>query len=130
MAKALLVDDEDAILKLLSAVMGMHGFSVQTANSGRQAISLLERNEYDVVLTDLRMESPTAGFDVVAAANRAVPRPVIVVLTAFPVSTSEWKDAGADSLYIKGTNTLSLPEQIKELLTHYQSHLASHAATR
>lgn len=116
MLKALLVDDEEAILKLLSAVLGMHGFSVQTASSGSEAVGLIAQNKYDVVLTDLRMESPLAGFDVVRAANGAVPRPTIVVLTAFPVPPSEWQAAGADALYMKGTNTLSLPDQLKGLL--------------
>ncbi len=116
MVKTLLVDDEESILKLLSTVLGMHGFSVQTATSAEEAVSLLARNEYDVVLTDLRMESPLAGFDVVGAANRSVPRPAIVVLTAFPVPPAEWQGAGADTLYMKGTNTLFLPDQLKVLL--------------
>lgn len=116
MIKALLVDDEEAILKLLSTVLGMHGFSVETATSGHDAVSLLEHNEYDVVLTDLRMESPLAGFDVVRAATGIAPRPAIVVLTAFPVPPNEWQSAGADALYLKGTNTLFLPDQLKVLL--------------
>lgn len=128
MAKALLVDDEEAILKLLSTVLGMHGFSVQTANSGHQAISLLEQSDYDVVLTDLRMESPMAGFEVVGAASRIVPRPAIVVLTAYPVPLNEWQGAGADALYVKGSNTLSLPDQLKALLDQREhQHATSHS---
>ncbi|HYG97897.1 MAG TPA: response regulator [Terriglobales bacterium] len=116
MFKALLVDDEDAILKLLSAVLGMHGFAIDTASSAQEAISKLTSSEFDVVLTDLRMESPLARFDVVRAANRLTPRPTIVILTAFPVPASEWKVAGVDALYLKGTNSVSLPEELKSLL--------------
>lgn len=130
MFKTLLVDDEEAILKLLSVVLGMHGFSVQTAKSAQEAITLIAQSNYDVVVTDLRMETPLAGFDVVHAANHVMPRPAIVVLTAFPVSAAEWKSAGADALYVKGANTLSLPEQIKELLAQYQSDALPHAGTR
>lgn len=127
MVKALLVDDEEAILKLLSTVLGMHGFSVQTSTSGGEAIRLISQNEYDVILTDLRMESPLAGFDVVHAANGVVPRPAIVVLTAFPVPPNEWQQAGADALYMKGTNTLFLPDQLKMLLAN-REHAVAHGA--
>jgi DNA-binding NtrC family response regulator len=89
---------------------------VITAASASEAISRIDEQSFEMVITDLRMESPTSGFDVVRAAHSLSPRPIIVIVTAFPVPSSEWRRTGADALYIKGANTMALPEQLKELL--------------
>ena len=117
MLKTLLVDDEEAILRFLRAVLEKDGFTVMTTSSARDGIAALDREPFDLVITDLRMESPDSGFDVVEAASHVIPRPVIVILSAFPVSTSDWKSAGADALYLKGGgDILGLPRQLKKLL--------------
>ncbi len=122
MFKTLLVDDEESILRFLALVLKEAGFEVVTATSAQLATSILEQGEkFDIIVTDLRMESPLAGFQVVKVANKAVPRPIIVVLTAFPVPPADWRNAGADALYMKGNNTMMLPEQLKELLKRHVS---------
>lgn len=117
MVKTLLVDDEKAIRDMLAMVLETDGFEVVTANSAARGMAMLAgHRRFDIVITDLRMESPLAGFEVVRAADQAVPRPAIVILTAFPVPAHEWKKAGADALFLKGVDTLGLPEQLKALL--------------
>ncbi len=116
MTRALLVDDDSSILQLFRSVLEMNGFEVVTASSARQAVEQLPLHSFEMVITDLHMESPTAGFDVVQAAKRLSPRPIIVIVTAYPVPSAEWRRAGADALYMKGANTLALPEQLRELL--------------
>jgi len=112
-----LVDDEDAILRVLAQVFEKDGFTVVTANSARQAKAILaEEAAFDAVVTDLRMESPLAGYEVVKFASKLVPRPVIVILTAFPVPPADWKKAGADALCVKGMNTFGLPKELKALI--------------
>jgi DNA-binding NtrC family response regulator len=123
MLKALLVDDEDAILRMLAQVFEKNGFTVVTAKSARQGKAILsEGAAFDAVVTDLRMESSLAGFEVVKFASKLAPRPVIVILTAFPVPASDWKKAGADALCMKGMNTFDLPKQLKALI---RQHAAS-----
>ena len=116
MTRVLLVDDDESILQLFCTVLEMNGFEVITASSASDAISRLDEQSFEMVITDLRMENPTAGFDVVRAAQTRTPRPIIVIVTAFPVPSSEWRRTGADALYLKGANTMALPEQLKELL--------------
>jgi CheY-like chemotaxis protein len=79
----------------------MDEFVVTTASSAREGIARLAQQAFDLVITDLRMESPMAGFEVVAATRGLVPRPVTVLLTAFPVPTDEWQRVGADTLLVK-----------------------------
>jgi DNA-binding NtrC family response regulator len=116
MTRVLLVDDDNSILQLFCTVLEMNGFEVITAASASEALSRIDEQPFEMVITDLRMESPTSGFDVVRAAHNLSPRPIIVIVTAFPVPSAEWRRTGADALYIKGANTMALPEQLKELL--------------
>jgi CheY-like chemotaxis protein len=117
MYEVLLVDDEAMLLRILSQVLEHAGFSVITADCAEAAKAVLAKHEpFDLVVTDLRMESPVAGFEVVRAAKTQSPRPLIVILTAFPVPASEWKAAGADLLYVKGLNTAQLPKELIKLL--------------
>ena len=116
MFKTLLIDDEEAILRLLTQVLEMDEFVVTTASSAQEAIAILARHEFDLVVTDLRMETPLAGFDVVRAVTRLTPQPVTVILTAFPVPTDQWQQSGADALFVKGTDALALPLRLKAVL--------------
>jgi CheY-like chemotaxis protein len=77
---------------------------------------LLSQQTFDVVLTDMRMETATAGFDVVRAARQLDPAPVIAILTAFPISSTEWRPSGADALMVKGADIMNLPDKLLKLL--------------
>lgn len=116
MTRVLLVDDDASIVQLFSTLLEMNGFAVTQARSASEAREAIERDSFEIVITDLHMETPTAGFEVVRTARELSPRPIIVVVTAYPVPSAEWRRMGADALYIKGANTMALPEQLKELL--------------
>lgn len=116
MTRVLLVDDDASIIQLFSTVLEMNGFAVTRAQSASEARSAMAEDSFEIVITDMHMETPTAGFEVVRAARDRSPRPVIVVVTAYPVPSAQWRGMGADALYIKGSNTTTLPQQLKELL--------------
>ena len=115
MFRILIIDDEPAILGLLKTVLELSSFEPHTARSAAEAKKILFQQAFDVVLTDMRMESNTAGFDVVRAARQLNPRPVIAILTAFPMSPAEWRPSGADVLLVKGADLMSLPEKLTNL---------------
>ena len=117
MCRVLLVDDEEAIRKLLSSVLEMADFEVTTAGSAREGIQKLGTEPFDLVLTDLRMETPLAGYEVVKAARNLSERPVSVIVTAFPVPPSEWRSVGADALFTKGMETIHMADQLKKLIS-------------
>jgi CheY-like chemotaxis protein len=71
---------------------------------------------FDLILTDMRMETPLAGYEVVRAAHQIRPRPAIVILTAFPIPSSDWRASGADALLVKGADILDLPEKLQTLV--------------
>lgn len=80
----LLVDDEPAVLFTLQTVLQNAGYLVTTAGAASEALKLIQQtNAYDVVVTDLHMESECSGFEVAKAAAQLKPRPVIVLVTGY-----------------------------------------------
>lgn len=118
--RILLVDDELAILLTLKAILEMNGFEVETASSAREGIKKLEKNAYNMVITDMRMEHETAGYDVIRAAKQQPYNPATSILTAYPSLGSDWKSEGAESLLVKPINTGDLLRQIEALLIGHE----------
>lgn len=122
--RILLVDDELAILLTLKAVLEISGFEVETAASAREAKSKIKANQYHMVITDMRMESESAGLEVVRAAKKAPYNPAVAMLTAFPLPGSEWQDHGADKMLVKPMNTQDLLRQLEALLVTHEDKKA------
>jgi DNA-binding response OmpR family regulator len=118
--RILLVDDELAILLTLKAVLEMNDFEVETAASAREARSKLRAGTFHMVITDMRMESESAGLEVVRAAKQAPYLPAVAMLTAFPVAGSEWRDEGMDEMLVKPMNIMNLLRQIEALLVTHE----------
>jgi DNA-binding response OmpR family regulator len=118
--RILLVDDDVAILLTLKAVLEISGFEVETAASAREAKLRLKSNEYHMVITDLRMESETAGQEVAAAAKKAPNRPAVAVLTAYPPADADWVTHATDKMLVKPMNTQDLLRQIEALLVSHE----------
>src|SRR5438105_7008061 len=114
--RILLVDDELAILLTLKAVLEINGFEVETATSAAEAKSKLKSAEYHMVITDMKMETEHAGYEVVRAARKQAYNPATAILTAFPTLGGEWQRQGAQSLLVKPVGTDDLLRQIEVLL--------------
>ncbi len=118
--RILLVDDELAILLTLKAILEMNGFEVETAASAHEAQQKMGKGIYQMVITDMRMESETAGYDVIRAAKQQEYDPATAILTAYPLLGSDWKNRGANSLLVKPVNTQDLLRQLEALLIAHE----------
>ncbi|MEX9949892.1 two-component system response regulator GlrR [Providencia alcalifaciens] len=80
-ANLLLVDDDPSLLKLLGMRLSSEGFKVSTAESGPEALKLLQKEKIDLVISDLRMDEMDgmALFDEVQKAHPNLP---VIILTA------------------------------------------------
>jgi DNA-binding response OmpR family regulator len=123
--RILLVDDEVAVLLTLKAVLEISGFDVDTAASAREGVSKLHTREYQMLITDMRMEHDVAGVEVIKAARAATYHPAIALLTAFPVAEEDWVEMGADQLLVKPMHTRILLQQIEDLINSHEQKLAS-----
>ena len=79
--RVLLVDDKETMLSLLARILG-DSHAVTTASDGATALNMLGAQEFDVVLTDVRMPGAD-GFAVVRAVKRLWPATEVVMMTAF-----------------------------------------------
>jgi DNA-binding response OmpR family regulator len=119
--RILLVDDDLAVLLTLKAVLELHDFEVEIAESTAEAFTRMDTGVYHMVISDLRMETEQAGLEVIRAAHRQSYAPATALLTAFPPSDEYWADghdgtAHPDSLLVKPLGTRDLVRQIEALL--------------
>ena len=80
-ARILVVDDKENILKLFARILG-DAYEVTSAADGGRAISLIGGQEFDVIVTDLRMPGAD-GFEVLRAAKARSPETEVVMMTAY-----------------------------------------------
>jgi DNA-binding response OmpR family regulator len=107
--KVLVVDDEPSILMTLELVLKTEGFDVQTASSGKAAKAVLEHTTFDLVVTDLSLETPSSGYEIVRAAKVHPNKPATLVVSGFPDLLDSWRAEGADA-------GLQKPTEVPELL--------------
>ncbi|MEK6529087.1 MAG: sigma-54 dependent transcriptional regulator [Nitrospirota bacterium] len=82
MAKLLIVDDEKIALKNLERAMKKEGYEVTGTHSGPHALKLLEAQEFDVVLTDLKMEK-VDGMQILKRCRELYPDTEVIVITGY-----------------------------------------------
>lgn len=123
LARVLVVDDNPASRLTLQTVLAAGGYRVETAASAAEAFGKMDRDQYELVLSDLQMESPEAGLTVLAHARKKEYRPATALVTAYANSPEtapcEWS----------GRPILVEPEDVPELLDHVAS-LIGQRATR
>jgi DNA-binding response OmpR family regulator len=119
--KVLLVDDEVTVLLTMKAVLEISGFDVETAASAREGVHKLRTREYQMVITDMRMESDAAGREVIQAARHASYHPAVALLTAYP--EEEFSEYGADKMLVKPMQTAALIHSIEQLMDRHAAKL-------
>jgi len=118
--RILLVDDDVAVLLTLKTVLEVNHFEVETAGSVAQALEKLASGVFQMVITDARMENENAGFEVIRAARLQPYNPATALLTAYPPSDGDWKQAGAQSVLVKPVGTQDLLRQLEALLVRHE----------
>jgi DNA-binding response OmpR family regulator len=125
--KLLLVDDEPSILLAMKAILEMGGFAVDTAATAGEAKRRLKRTAYEMVITDMRMETDGCGAEVARAARVAANRPAIALLSADAMDAEEQELHGAAQVLVKPVETRTLLRQIEALLVRHADEMAMRA---
>ena len=81
-AKLLIIDDERVALRNLEHVMKKEGYDVTATQSGPNALKLLDEQQFDVVLTDLRMEK-VDGMQILRKCRELYPDAEVVMITGY-----------------------------------------------
>ena len=80
--KILVVDDEKSMREFLDIMLSREGYRVSLAENGEEACELLEKEEYDLLITDIRMKD-LDGIGVLKKAKSVMPDIVVVMISAF-----------------------------------------------
>lgn len=81
-ARILIVEDEKSALRNLQHVMRKEGYQVTGMLSSSEALALLDKNEFDIVLTDLRMEK-VDGVQMLERTKQLYPDTEVILITAY-----------------------------------------------
>lgn len=114
--KILLIDDDAAVLEVVSLMLASEGHAVLAAGSGREGLARLERGDsVDLVLTDLAMPD-MSGWDVVRAVKDGWPAIRVGLITGTPEHLAEQREV-VDVLIMKPVTIESLRQGIRRIET-------------
>ncbi len=118
-SKILVVDDERDICKALDFLLSREGYKVATANSGQEAIKKIESEDFDLVISDLRMEG-IDGLQVLEKALALNSSLIVIIMTAYASveSAVEAMKKGASDYIVKPFINEDVKMTVRRLLEH------------
>jgi two-component system response regulator PilR (NtrC family) len=113
----LVVDDELSMRELLDVMLTKEGYQVSCAETGRKAISLIEKTDFDLLLCDIRLGDIT-GIDVLKALRSQNQDTVVIMISAYATTEAavEAMNEGAYDFVPKPFNNEELKHTIKNAL--------------
>ena len=122
----LVTDDENEMRTELALLLNNRGYNVQTAENGKAAVGLIKKQEFDIMILDLKMPL-MSGFDVLKYLNEKGSKIKTIVLTGSILGSTLPDEEGmpqaekkrilkfADIVMNKPFNAVKLLESIKAL---------------
>src|SRR5579885_1680390 len=87
LARVLLVDDDPTARLTLQTVLEAGGYHVDSAASAAEAVGKMDESVYELVLSDMQMESPEAGLKVLAHARMMAYKPATALVASYHESS-------------------------------------------
>jgi DNA-binding response OmpR family regulator len=81
MIRALVLDDDPTFARVISDLLGMSGYSISTAHSAGEALSLAHRGHYDLAVLDIALPGPIDGVDVASVIRSQSDSPAVILIT-------------------------------------------------
>jgi CheY-like chemotaxis protein len=124
LARVLLVDDDPTSRLTLQTVLEASGYHVDSAASAAEAVGKLDEQEYQLVLSDLQMESPEAGLKVLAHARMMAYKPATAIVTTYQTAKPHTPTLQ------KQVRMLIKPEDVPGLLAKVANLISERAARK
>jgi DNA-binding NtrC family response regulator len=119
--RILVVDDDESIRKVLAAVLEENGYTVDTAENGKEAIEKTNTRFYNLVLCDIRLPD-YEGTTLITKMRETVPKMRKIIITGFPSlqNAVEALNKGADAYIMKPFDMDKVLQTIKEQIKKQQ----------
>lgn len=113
----LVVDDELSMRELLEIMLTGEGYKVTCAETGRQAVSMVKKTDFDLLLCDIRLGDIT-GIDVLRASKKRNQKTVVIMISAYATTETavEAMNEGAYDYVPKPFDTEELKQTIAKAL--------------
>ncbi|MDN3513851.1 MAG: response regulator [Candidatus Brocadia sp.] len=120
--RLLLVDDDKNTLDGLVRILGRDGFHVSGVLSGYEALNLLSKKNFDIILTDMKLPG-MGGLSLIHEVRKRNMPVAIVVITAYSSekTAAEVTRCGADYFLAKPVNIVELESVLEKLWIRKQS---------
>lgn len=118
----LVVDDDRVTRELLRGILSSEGDLVDIASSGAEAMEMIERNKYPIILSDINMPELT-GLDLLNHLKRSGSQAVVILITGFGSL-----EGAIEAIHVGAFDYLSKPlhiEELRALLKRAKKHLAT-----
>jgi len=109
MVKILVVDDELSMREFLEILLQKEGYVVESASNGNEAVELIKKKNYDIVITDIIMQ-PMGGVEVLRKVKEISPLTVVILITAY-AST----ETAVDVMKAGGYDYITKPFKVEDI---------------
>ncbi len=103
------IDDERSLREFLTIMLENEGYEVVSADSGQKAVALIEKNVFDLVITDIRMRQSN-GIDVLKVVKQVGPQTRVVMMTAYASA-----ETAVEAMKIGAYDYISRPFKVDDL---------------
>lgn len=117
MAKILIVDDDQGVREFMEIMLVQEGYNVTSIGDPVKAIDLCRKNEFDLIITDLKMPK-ISGIDFLKAVKDQRPEAIVILITAYASGETAIKamEEGAYDYVEKGGNIDELRKVVRSAL--------------
>lgn len=120
MKKIIIADDEPHVLRVLKLSLEKEGYTVDTCANGREALTRLEREHPDILITDIQMPQFT-GEELCRHINEHMPEREFLIFVLTSRTEIEHREWSRD---IDNLQFLEKPVSIRNLLETIEEHFA------
>jgi len=116
--RVLLVDDDHAVLDMMSSSLESRGFEVVAVSGVAEALKYIATENFEVLITDLHMPNAGDGFTVISAMRHSQPTALTMLLSGYPdvKSAMEAIILEADEIIVKPVGIKQLSDLVRERL--------------
>ncbi len=120
MQRILIVDDDMFFRKLLTKLLGEQGYDIRTAESGEEALQILQTQTFDLMISDINM-APMNGIELLEKTLESYADQCVIMVTV-----RDEIEVAVDTMKKGAFDFLAKPIQLKELFSTVQHALSSY----
>lgn len=115
MKALLVVDDDQSCRKLYESEFADEGYSVVGASSGEEALQMLARSEFDLVILDVKMPG-MGGLETLSEIMKAKRSLPVVINSAYSTFKTDFTTWSAEAYVVKSSNLTELKRTVRSVL--------------